>query len=63
MQLFTKDQAPRRKPRHLMHVEDAGDGILLKCVHCGHSTGWIVATLTVTEYKRGIPCPECNEGV
>jgi len=59
-QLFTKEQAPRTKRNVLMHVVDAGsDMIHLKC-KCGHDTGWIKETLTVTEYKRGVPCPKCN---
>lgn len=61
MQLFSKEQAPRRKPNALMHVNDAGSGFIeLKCSTCGYETGWIEETLTVTEYKRGLPCPVCN---
>lgn len=60
-QLFTKGEAPRRKRRVLMHVIDCGSGyISLMCKKCGHETGWIEEVLTITEYKRGLPCPECN---
>lgn len=59
--LFTKEEAPRRKRRVLMHVRDAGSGMIkLKCNKCGYDTDWIAHKLTVTEYKRGLPCPECN---
>lgn len=55
------------KPRvKRMHVVDAGnypDG--RKCIHfvcrrCGHDTGWIVDEWTVSENRRGRPCPTCN---
>lgn len=55
-----------RKPRQwLMHVSDAGgDGphdvwVKFECHRCQHETGW-VNMRTVTEAKRGIPCPICN---
>lgn len=64
------DKPPRAKPRKLMHVCDAGDGpcsndetpisVRYLCPRCGHETGWMGAR-TVTESKRGIPCPKCNE--
>jgi len=61
--------APRRPRRVLMHVVDAGEwyggngkGIQFSCQTCGHDTGWIKDTRTVTENKRGIPCPKCNGG-
>lgn len=59
--LFPKLKKPRQKPRKLMHVVDAGSEMIqLECIHCRHNTGWIKATETVTQYKRGIPCPKCN---
>lgn len=59
--LFPKTKRRRQKPRKLMHVVDAGyEMIELKCIHCGHETGWIESTETVTYYKRGVPCPKCN---
>jgi len=56
---------PRRNPRVMMHVIDAGtdgcnDVIHFECRKCGHDTGWIIDTKTVTENKRGVPCPKCN---
>lgn len=53
---------PRRVPRVLAHVEDAGyDAILFRCSHCGWSSDWIAFVMTMTEAKRGIPCPNCND--
>lgn len=55
--------APRRAPIKRMHVADAGcDAIKFKC-RCGHDTGWIIwnrREITVSEAKRGLPCPKCN---
>jgi DNA-directed RNA polymerase subunit RPC12/RpoP len=50
-----------RAPRILrMHVIDAGEGVAkFRCARCGYSSGW-VSVRTVTEGKRGIPCPRCN---
>jgi hypothetical protein len=49
-----------------MHVADAGNGagckvIQFRCSKCGYDTGWIRDDLTVTENRRGLPCPKCNE--
>lgn len=64
-QLFDAEQAPRRKPRVMMHVVDAGEGfdrplVELQCRRCGHNTGW-VPMRTVSEDRRGRPCPKCNQ--
>lgn len=65
--LFDKAALPRTAPVKRMHVADAGHlpdgrkGIQFHCPHCGHDTGWIVDKHTVSENKRGMPCPECNE--
>lgn len=55
-----------RKPRQWrMHVCDAGpDGetatlVRFKCQRCGHESEW-TSMSTVTEAKRGLPCPVCN---
>lgn len=56
---------PRKAPRVLMHVVDAGNdpcgGKVAEflCGRCGHRTGW-TRIGTVTEAKRGLPCPSCN---
>lgn len=61
--------AHRRPRRVLMHVVDAGHrpcggkGIQFRCGKCGHDTGWIPDNKTVSENRRGRPCPMCNEGV
>ena len=60
-----KERAPRQV---LMHVTDAGEtgfeergahSVCLKCAKCGHETGWVTVQ-SVTEGKRGKPCPICN---
>lgn len=65
--LFNLDELekkPRRKPRKLMHVIDAGPGesgwhmVVMRCVHCGLKTGWFQMQ-SITESKAGIPCPKC----
>lgn len=57
--------ANRRKPRVMMHAIDteqfpdgktAGE---FQCRKCGHSSGWIYASLA--DCRRGRPCPECNQ--
>lgn len=58
--LFKEQPLPRRAPIKRMHVADAGEGILFECGHCGYSTDWIVDNHTLTENKRGLPCPKCN---
>ncbi len=57
----------RKSPRVLMHVYDAGDGgggktaAVFKCKTCGYVSDWLTVD-TVTEAKRGLPCPKCNVG-
>ena len=67
LDIFTETGiTPRRQPRVMMHVTDAGmfpDGkaaIKFKCNRCEHDTGWIYDTDSVSQNKRGRPCPECN---
>jgi hypothetical protein len=63
-ELFSK---PKRRRPVMMHVSDAGGAedrgvmVTLQCPKCGAETGWIKFR-TVTEAKRGQPCPRCNEG-
>lgn len=57
-------EKPKRQTRgQLMHVCDASDasGLICEmlCRKCGHRTDWLRFD-TVTEAKRGIPCPKCN---
>ena len=60
-QMFSRNEAPRAKPIKRMHVADAGIGcIQFICQHCGHNTGWVKDEWTVTENRRGHPCPICN---
>ena len=66
--LFDRTELPRARPVKRMHVLDAGHigggqkGIRFKCGHCGHDTGWIADEWTITENRRGQPCPVCNAG-
>lgn len=62
--LFPKGLAPRRPRVIRMHVVDAGNGeesmvAEFECKRCGHNSGWVTIE-TVTEGRRGIPCPKCN---
>ncbi|WP_406720404.1 hypothetical protein RPE78_09475 [Thioclava litoralis] len=59
--LFDKEQIPKAPPTKRMHPSDAGEGMIrFSCPHCGHDTGWIADQWTITENKRGQPCPVCN---
>lgn len=59
--LFDKKDLPRSPRRKLMHVSDAGSGLIeFTCNHCGYCTDWIEDTRSVTENKKGRPCPKCN---
>lgn len=68
--LFPETRKQRAKPRVLMHVFDAGgcdsdEGTHIarfECGKCGLKTDWLVMQ-TITETKRGIPCPNCNEEI
>jgi len=61
-EMFAK---PPRPHVWRMHVCDAGNGeegkpiCKMRCRKCGHESGWIEFD-TVTEAKRGLPCPTCN---
>jgi hypothetical protein len=66
-----EEPKPRQKHRKLMHVIDAGGGdcggmergehrVRFGCSKCKYETDWLIAK-NVTEAKRGMPCPKCNE--
>lgn len=67
LEMFDK---PRRPRTRRMVVCETADGtcccdetpisVRYLCSRCDHVTGWMGAR-TVTEAKRGIPCPKCNE--
>lgn len=66
-QLFDQSQAPRRKRVVRTVVIDAGhvDGakdhlVRYECRRCGLDAGWYTVR-TVSEGKRGAPCPRCND--
>lgn len=52
----------------MMHVVDAGPGdylngehqVVLQCPKCQFSSDWITVK-SVTEGRRGKPCPKCND--
>lgn len=56
----------RRMRGQLMRVCDAGGGegpgciVQMRCKRCGHQSEWLTFD-TVTEAKRGLPCPKCAE--
>lgn len=59
--LFYGDRDLKIRRRVSMRVADAGEGcIRFTCRACGHDTGWITDDRTVSENKRGRPCPCCN---
>jgi len=37
-------------------------GAHFQCRRCGHDAGWLF-DMTVTEIRRGEPCPKCNVAV
>jgi hypothetical protein len=56
---------PRLPRIKRMRVKDAGQSggckvIWFACPHCSHETGWIRDERTITQNRRGIPCPHCN---
>lgn len=58
------ERPPRRMRGQLMHVSDAGCGegkpvVRMRCAKCGYGSDWYKFD-TVTEAKRGLPCPRCN---
>ncbi len=60
-QLELLDRAPRAKPRKLMHVCDAGSGMVkFQCSRCGYRSDWVMAG-KLSDDKRGRPCPNCNK--
>ena len=64
--LFEKADLPRSPFVKRMRVADAGESggvkvIQFRCPYCSHDTGWLVDRRTISENKRGIPCPVCNK--
>lgn len=56
----------RRERRWRAYVVDAGNGcdnghvVVFGCQRCGWRSGW-TKVKNVTEGKRGVACPVCNE--
>lgn len=55
---------PRRQRRKLMHVADAGEGpagpVIRFACRCGFETDWLDDEWSLTQNRRGHPCPKCN---
>lgn len=45
----------------LMPGWKTANGAHFRCWRCGHDAGWLF-NMSVSEVRRGVPCPECNEG-
>lgn len=69
LDMFAELKPPRKTPSKLMHVCDAGgcceeDGngamVCMSCKRCGYESEWLYLA-SVTEAKRGKPCPVCNK--
>lgn len=61
-EMFAKPVIPRVRRMHVMdsgHIEGER-AARFYCERCETTTGWMPCGLT--EQRRGIPCPECNEG-
>jgi len=56
---------PRDRPRIFrMKIADGGvsfTDLKFTCPKCGYDDGWKQHDLSITEIKRGIPCPVCNK--
>lgn len=61
--LFPAEHLPRARNIRRMHVTDAGSNgwVKLECSHCGHAESGYY-TETISELKRGLPCPCNNPG-
>lgn len=58
---------PKRTRLKRMHVVDAGSNgpgpglnAQYQCKRCGELSDWLPGSLT--DVRRGIPCPKCNKG-
>ncbi len=63
--LFDKADLPRKPRIKRMHVVGTGTSgsccvIQFKCERCGYYTGWSENRRSISENKRGLPCPRCN---
>lgn len=56
MRAYDHGQAP-----YIMPGWKTSQGAAFKCWKCGFVQGWVF-DLSVSEIKRGLPCPHCNEG-
>ena len=64
--LFPGTKPPRAAPRVMAHVFDAGCSCetnlaRFECKRCGWQSEW-QSVASISDGKRGIPCPTCNTG-
>ena len=64
--LFPETKVQRAKPRVMAHVFDAGCSCetnlaRFECKRCGWQSEWL-SVASISDGKRGIPCPTCNIG-
>lgn len=60
-EMFPKPPRPYIWRMHVIDVANDGPAtVKMRCQRCDHVSDWI-AFETVTEAKRGAPCPECNQ--
>lgn len=61
-QLLLFEKLPRKPAIKRMHFIDVGCGCVeMECDHCGYESGWIDDEgKSVSEIKKGFPCPKCN---
>ena len=59
-ELFPETKPPRQPRRQFMHYIDAGyRSAVFQCNKCGHKSEWVQG-LSISEIKRGQPCPVCS---
>jgi hypothetical protein len=59
---FDKPKQTKRKLMHFVDVGEFPDGTSAAhfvCPRFGHDDGW--SRVSMTETRRGIPCPKCNK--
>lgn len=62
LQMFDRPRIPRVVRMHVIDAglrEDGAEIAVYRCSRCRRETDW-TEFRTITEAKRGIPCPACN---
>jgi DNA-directed RNA polymerase subunit RPC12/RpoP len=65
LQMFERPKVPRVARMHVIdagHSDDMDEPLMVqyRCRRCSRESEWMTAR-SVTEAKRGIPCPDCNQ--